>query len=195
MKMNRQGIDILFKRFLCGIQAAFFHATAIGFLCLMSILGLSGCHISWPFAPPASLIDNARFMEMWKTYQHCRASADLGEIWADFQQLNYAASQVAIEQNQDSTWLPVPIRSLMSSLPSRLAVDPYAMTMACVQHGNQAAQIAAASERQREVLTAGPKREVVHHVFHYGGRELPYAHRFEESLQRGVEQAGEVTAP
>lgn len=57
-------------------------------LALLSLVGLSGCHFSRPSDRPASFLDNAQFMEAWKTYLHCGSSTEPAEIRVDLQRLN-----------------------------------------------------------------------------------------------------------
>jgi hypothetical protein len=128
-------------------------AGVIGLLLLTSIVTLSGCQISWPFERPASLLDNAQFMGAWETYLHCRSSTEPGAIRADLQRLNHVANLVTI-QNQASVFLPVAIRSLIAAPPSRLAVDPEAMVVACAVHGGHVAQSAGQPELSVELFTA-----------------------------------------
>jgi hypothetical protein len=123
---------------------------AIDALLLMSVM-LSGCQLSWPFQEPAPLFDNARFMATWETYRHCRASTEPGEIRADLERLHDAA-HAARDQTDPPLLVPTPIRSLMTTLPSRLAVDPYAMTVACALHGREVAETAGQHDVARELL-------------------------------------------
>ncbi len=122
---------------------------AIGPVLLMSIM-LSGCH-AWPFEEPDPVFDNARFMATWKTYQHCRASTEPDEIQADLEQLHDAVYAVTDQASPPSV-LPAAIRSLMTTLPSRLAVDPFAMTVACALHGSEVAQTAGLHDVARDLL-------------------------------------------
>ena len=123
---------------------------AIGPLLVMSAM-LSGCQLLWPFQEPTPLFDNARFMATWETYQHCRASTEPNEIRADLERLHDAVYTVR-DQTDLPFLLPTPIRSLLTPLPSRLAVDPYAMTVACALHGSEVAQTAGQYDVARELL-------------------------------------------
>lgn len=122
---------------------------ALGPLLLMSVM-LGGCH-SWPSEEPAPVFDNARFMATWEIYRHCRASTKPDEIQADLEQLHDAVYAV-MDQAQPPSLLPAAIRSLMTTLPSRLAVDPFAMTVACALHGSEVAQTAGLHEVARDLL-------------------------------------------
>ena len=127
-------------------------AGVVGFLLLTGITGLSGCHFSWPFERPAPSLDDAQFMAAWKTYLHCRSSTEPDEIHSDLRQLKRVAHAVTI-QDQASVLLPVAIQSLLAALPSRLAVDPEAMVVACALHGGHVAQAAGQPELSVELFT------------------------------------------
>lgn len=133
------------------IHSAACAAKAFACLFLISTVGLTGCHITWPWLAAGPVVDNAGFMNMWKTYQHCRASSEPVEIRADVEQLHHAAQKV-IGQPQASSFLPAAIWPFLSPLPSRLAVDPYAMTVACAVHGSEVARTAGQPEMERELL-------------------------------------------
>ena len=125
---------------------------AVGCLFLASIMGLSGCHRSWPFSGPASLLNNSQFMEGWTTYLHCRSSAEPDEIRMDLQHLSRMAYAVATK-NRPSTFLPASMRIFVMPPPSRLAVDPHAMMVACAQHGGEVAEIVGRPELAVELFT------------------------------------------
>lgn len=128
-------------------------------LILVSALTLAGCHLSSP--PP---IDSAGFMHMWKTYEHCRMSADPGEILADVEKLKYISDAVRARQ-QASSVPAAAIRPLLSPLPSRLSVDPHALTRTCALHGSEVARTAGQSDVEMELLLAAAmvanKRQIV----------------------------------
>ncbi len=152
----------LFCRRLCrvshGLSAELRGSTpragAVGLVFLMSLAGLGGCHMSGPFDRPASSLDNAQFMEAWKTYLHCRSSVELEEIQADLQQLNRVAHAVSMRNHASIRVLPASVRTLIAMLPSRLAVDPQAMSAACALHGGHVAHAAGQPELSVELLTA-----------------------------------------
>jgi hypothetical protein len=150
-------------------------AGALG-LALLSLVGLNGCHFSRPSDGPASFLDNAQFMEAWKTYLHCRSSTEPDEIRADLQRLNRATNSHAVSlQNHSSVLLlPAAMRSLIATLPSRVAVDPHAMAAACALHGGHVAQTAGQPELSVELLT-----EVVtaHEGSAYGYYAVQAGHR------------------
>ncbi|HET9962908.1 MAG TPA: hypothetical protein VFQ34_11275 [Nitrospiraceae bacterium] len=122
-------------------------------LLVSAALGLTGCEYAWLHDRPSSLLDNAHFLETWKTYLHCRASSRPEEIRADLFQLTRVAHSL-FQERQAAASLPRAIRSLVSTPPSRLSVDPQAMTTACALHGSQVAQAAGRPEMSIELLTA-----------------------------------------
>ncbi|MGA6826149.1 hypothetical protein ACO9S2_00925 [Nitrospira sp. NS4] len=91
-------------------------------------------------------------MAAWKTYLHCRSSREPDEIHSDLHRLKRVAHAV-ITQDQAFVLLPAAVRSLIAALPSRLAVDPEAMVVACALHGNHVAQAAGQPELSMELFT------------------------------------------
>lgn len=118
---------------------------------MTGFMGLSGCHGSWPFSE-ADLLNNSQFMEGWNIYLHCRSSAEPDDIRMDVEQLSRMAYTVAT-QNRRSAFLPAAMRGLVMTPPSRLAVDPHAMMVACAQHGGEVAQIVGQPELAVELYT------------------------------------------
>jgi hypothetical protein len=90
---------------------------------------------------------------VWKTYLHCRSNTEPDEIHADLHRLNHVAHMVSV-QNQASVFLPVAIRSLIAAPPSRLAVDPKTMAVACALHSGHVAQSAGQLQLAVELFTA-----------------------------------------
>ncbi|MBS0169530.1 MAG: hypothetical protein JSR62_04185 [Nitrospira sp.] len=129
----------------CGLRTA-------GWLSLTGIMGLSGCYGSWPFSGSTPVLSNSQFMEGWTTYLHCRSSAEPDEIRTDVRQLSHMAYAVA-GQNRPSDFLPASIRGLVMPPPSRLAVDPHAMMVACARHGGEVAQVVGRPELAVELFT------------------------------------------
>lgn len=136
------------------ICASLFRAGAVWLVLLISIVGLSGCHITWPFDRPAAFLDSAQFMDTWKTYLHCRSSVEPEEIRADLRQLNRVAQAVSMPNHPSILVLPAAVRTLIATLPSRLAVDPDAMSVACALHGGAVAQAAGQPGLSVVLLTA-----------------------------------------
>ena len=137
------------QRFRPGRRA---HATRMRMLGLvfLSVAGLGGCHVS------TSFLDNHQFMEAWSTYLHCRASAEPDEIAVDLQRLSAVSSRHAQSLHNHSSILvlPVAMRSLVATRPSRVAVDPHAMSVACALHGSEVAKAAGLPRLSVVPLTA-----------------------------------------
>ncbi len=123
-------------------------------LALLSIIGLSGCRTSWLLARPAALVDSAQCMTTWNVYLHCRSSVVVEDIRVDLQHLNRVAEDLSPRNHSSDFLLPDPIRTLIAAVPSRLAIDPQAMSSACGLHGSRVAQIADQRELSVERLTA-----------------------------------------
>jgi hypothetical protein len=122
-----------------GLSRERWQVRPFGLLCLLTVVGLGGCQTTWSFDRPTAAIDNVPFMNLWKTYTHCRSSSDPDEIRIDAQRLGEAAHAVKLK-SQSSIVLPAAMQHLISELPSRLAVDPKAMAMACALYGGQVAR-------------------------------------------------------
>lgn len=125
--------------------------TGLGMLGLvfLSVAGLGGCHLS------TSFLDNKQFMEAWSTYLHCRESSQPDEIRVDLQQLTGVSNRHAESLHNHSSILLLPgaMRSLVATLPSRVAVDPHAMASACALHGGTVAQAKGQPLVSEELLT------------------------------------------
>jgi hypothetical protein len=122
-------------------------------LLLGTALVLTGCQLWSPLHTPVPPIDNASFMKMWTTYQHCRMSDDAGEILTDVEKLKYLARAVQVRE-RSAFLLSTPIRPFLSPLPSRLAVDPDAMLRTCALHGSEVARKAGQPDAEQELLMA-----------------------------------------
>jgi len=105
-------------------------------------------------ASSLSLLEDARFMDMWKTYIHSSRSEDLDAVRMDAPRLR--SSVGAVDPPADSI-PPTSNESSGSELPSRLSVDPAAMGAASAVHVGQVAQGAGhpsvAEEMFRMVIT------------------------------------------
>lgn len=132
-------------------QGMRYRAGVLGLLLLMNSAGLSGCNVPWLLAGSAPLLDHSRFMSAWSTYVHCRSSSEPDEIRADLRQLTDLAEAETM-QHHAPRLLPAAIRSLMATLPSRLAVDPQSMVAACALHGGHVAQWAGRSDLSEELF-------------------------------------------
>lgn len=148
-------------------------AGVVGVLVFTIITGLSGCNLSLPFETPIPSLDNVQFMDAWKTYLHCRSSTVPAEILSDLHWLKRVEHRVTVP-DQVSVLLPDAIQFLITALPSRLAVDPKAMVVACELHDGHVAQSAAQAELSVEsvtlVVTAGKERASAHYAVEAGRR-------------------------
>jgi hypothetical protein len=83
-------------------------------------------------------MDNAGFMDLWKTYSHCQASSDIDGVSNDVVTLARAANDALA---QESFILPLPKRleQFVSHPTTRFAVDLKAMAAACSIRAGQLA--------------------------------------------------------
>lgn len=95
---------------------------------MLLLVGCQGTLVSKP-----TEFDNSQFMSLWETYSSCRTAADLREASSGMHRLSEAAASKSNGEGQDGFVLPLPsqLERLVSSPPSRLAVDVQAMTAAC----------------------------------------------------------------
>ncbi len=111
----------------------------VGLLLLMTTVGVGGCSRMWSLDGPATSVSHAEFTSLWKTYAHCRSGSDPDEMRADAEHLDRAVRAIT-RKAQAPPLLPHVIQTLISEPPSRLAVDPKAMAMACALYAGQTAQ-------------------------------------------------------
>jgi len=92
------------------------------------VFSLVGCQTSQPMK--AAVIDNAGFMDLWKTYSHCKTGSDVESLKSDVVTLARAAND---SSSQESFVLPLPkkLEQLVSQPTNRFAVDVRAMAAAC----------------------------------------------------------------
>jgi hypothetical protein len=126
----------------------------------MALVALNACQLPWLFNVSDPLPDNTDFMGMWQTYRHFNDSSAPEEIRADLHQLVRFAL-VVNSQNQPPVHLPAVIRPWMEALPSRLAVDPNAMAVACAQRRARVAALAGRPVVGIEVLTPAEATEAI----------------------------------
>ena len=124
----------------------------VGCLFLTGLIGVLGCQGSWPVAGSTPFPSNSQFMEGWTTYLHCRLSREPDDIRRDVEALSRMAYRVAT-QSRPSAFLPASMRGLVMNPPSRLAVDPQAMMVACAQHGGEVAHGVGRPELAVELFT------------------------------------------
>ncbi|HJU04658.1 MAG TPA: hypothetical protein VJ692_05850 [Nitrospiraceae bacterium] len=82
-----------------------------------------------------TVMSQSAFMDLWQTYTHCRTSEDTEAIVMDALKLNQAAQP----EQPELPRLLKPVKPFVSTLPSRLAVDPKSMAASCSLHAGQAA--------------------------------------------------------
>ena len=138
-------IDAFLQNIRCG-------TAVVTFLLISSMWLESGCHMFRLEREDLSVY-HAQFMDAWKTYLHCRSSDKPDEIRFDMYQLKHLANKFN-PQHQAPAVLPSQIRSLFAPLPSRLAVDPREMVVACAIHGGQVAEAAGQPDLSRELFTS-----------------------------------------
>jgi hypothetical protein len=120
---------------------------------LVMMIGLSGCRASWSFDKPTTSEDTAQFMTLWRTYSHCRSSSDPEEMRTDAERLDREVQAITLKTHA-SMRLPDILADLVSELPSRLAIDPKAMLVACSLYAGQAAQALGQRQLAAEMFTS-----------------------------------------
>jgi hypothetical protein len=83
---------------------------------------VSACHVA-----PAKDDPQARFTDLWRTYSHCRATSDLGELLTDASRLNRGAAS----PERPVPTLLKPVKSYISPPATRVSADPRDMAEAC----------------------------------------------------------------
>lgn len=120
---------------------------------LVLTIGLSGCHAAWSFDKPTTSGDTAQFMTLWRTFSHCRSSSDPEEMRTDAERLDREVQAITLNTHA-SMRLPAILADLVSELPSRLAIDPKAMLVACTLYAGQAAQALGQRQLAAELFTS-----------------------------------------
>jgi len=142
---------------------------------------LVGCQTNLASKPTD--LDNSHFMSLWETYSTCRSASDLGEARSRMLRLSEAATLKSNGEGQDGFVLPLPshLERLVSSPPSRLAVDVQAMTAACSIHTGELALHEGSVELAHNAFSS---------VLTLGDGLSPYyirqAKRFLSELEQGV---------
>ena len=142
---------------------------------------LVGCQATLVTKPTD--FDNSQFMSLWETYSTCRTASDLREASSGMHRLSEAAVLKTTGEGQDGFVLPLPsqLERLVSSPPSRLAVDVHAMTAACSIHTGQLALHAGSIDLAHDAFSS---------VLTLGDSLSPYyirqAKRFLTELEQGV---------
>lgn len=120
---------------------------------------LVGCQAN--LAPKPTEIDNSQFMSLWETYSTCRSASDFHQASSGMHRLSEAAALTSNGEGPNGFVLPLPsqLERLVSSPPSRLAVDVHAMTAACSIHTGELAlhegSVGLARDAFASVLTLG----------------------------------------
>ena len=83
---------------------------------------ISACHVA-----PAKDDPQAGFMDLWRTYSHCRATDDLNELLSDASRLNRGATRPELPMPT----LLKPVKSYISPPATRVSADPRDMAEAC----------------------------------------------------------------
>lgn len=120
---------------------------------LAMMIGLSGCRSAWSFDKPTTSGDGAQFMTLWRTYSHCRSSSDPEEMRTDVERLDREIQAITLNTHALMR-LPDILSDLVSELPSRLAIDPKAMLVACSLYAGQAAQALGRRQLAAEMFTS-----------------------------------------
>ena len=136
------------------------HARLLGPVLLVAILGVSGCNHMWTLDRPSEV----EFMNLWKTYSHCRSSSDVNEMQRDAEQLVRAAKTITPKAPSS----PLLLVLFIKELPLRLTVDPQAMVMACSLYTGQTAQslgrLAMATDMFTSIMTAKAEPAYAYYV-------------------------------
>lgn len=106
--------------------------------------------------------ETTSFMTLWKTYEHCRATADVDAKQTAARELAIASHQANVIQPS-----PIPLPRLLQrhvqEAPPRYSVDPEALSASCsLEAGNAALRIGqytVAADRFQFVLATYPQAE------------------------------------
>ncbi len=175
-KNPRRLLGRLIEKVSAGLSRESWHARPFGLVFFLMVVGLGGCQTTWSLDSQTAANDHVLFMNLWKTYTHCRSSSDPDAIRRDAQHLGQAAHAEKLK-NQPTLVLPAAIQHLIAELPSRLAVDPLAMAMSCALYGGQVARAVGrprvAAELLNLVLAKQAEAAYGYYVFE-AGRELEH---------------------
>jgi hypothetical protein len=106
-------------------------------LACISLFALTACQSFQPTTGGTGGFDNASFMALWNTYNHCKEESDLSAMQEDVRHLQRASTSIPL----NGFLLPLPnsVKRYVAPPPSRLAVDPKAMAAACGLYTGQLA--------------------------------------------------------
>jgi hypothetical protein len=113
---------------------------------------LAGCQTTPPTVK-SSYLDNAAFMNLWRTYRDCESGIDLESMQVAARRLNQVARNPSLLKPA-AVPLPKAIQHWVSDPPIRLAVDPKSMAAACSLYTGQAALVAGRHDLAHEMFSA-----------------------------------------
>jgi hypothetical protein len=117
---------------------------------LVSLLvSVAGCQTGQPAKTAA--IDNGSFMNLWSTYSHCQAAADIDQMKQDALILTHTANSTL---SKGAFVLPLPgkLEKFISTPAARFAVDVKAMAASCTLRAGAAAVEAGRLDVARDLL-------------------------------------------
>ena len=99
----------------------------------------------------AAAIENGNFMSLWKTYSHCQATTEIGQLREDALTLTNAANRSV---THEGFVLPLPgkLEQFVSTPAARFAVDVKAMAAACSLRAGSAAVEAGKLDIAKDLL-------------------------------------------
>ena len=118
--------------------------------CLVLLLTLGGCR-SLTLFTDATVLSDEHFGQLWRVYSHCQSSMETDEMREDMQHLNQALHRMSVTTSRHS-FLPQSVQRLIEEPPSRLAVDPGAMAVACALRAGVAAQMEGRTQLAAELF-------------------------------------------
>ena len=118
--------------------------------CLVLLFTLGGCRSLTLFTDTTVLSDE-HFGQLWRVYSHCQSSIETDEMRVDMQHLSRALHRMS-ETTSRHSFLPQSVQRLIEEPPSRLAVDPGAMTVACALRAGVAAQMEGRTQLAAELF-------------------------------------------
>ena len=99
----------------------------------------------------AAAIENGSFMSLWRTYSHCQATSEIGQLREDALTLTNAANRSV---THEGFVLPLPgkLEQFVSTPAARFAVDVKAMAAACSLRAGSAAVEAGKLDIAKDLL-------------------------------------------
>jgi hypothetical protein len=118
--------------------------------CLVLLFTLGGCR-GLTLLTDTTVLSDERFGQLWRVYSHCQSSIETDEMREDMQQLSQALDRMSVTTSRHS-FLPQTVQRLIEEPPSRLAVDPGAMAVACALRAGVTAQTEGRTELAAELF-------------------------------------------